>query len=69
MPGVGFEHTIPVFGRTKTVHALDRATTVTGKKERSLGINPREQEARKVWSECRRNTCFNMREQHELGLM
>jgi hypothetical protein len=25
MPRVGFEPTIPVFGRTKTVHALDRA--------------------------------------------
>jgi hypothetical protein len=30
MPQVGFEPTIPVFGRAKTVHALDRAATVTG---------------------------------------
>jgi hypothetical protein len=25
---VGFEHTIPVFERAKTVHALDRGATV-----------------------------------------
>jgi hypothetical protein len=31
MPRVGFEPTIPVFERTKTVHTLDRATTVIGK--------------------------------------
>jgi hypothetical protein len=30
MPLVGFEPTIPVFERAKTVHALDRATTVIG---------------------------------------
>jgi hypothetical protein len=30
MPEVGFEPTIPVFERAKTVHALDRATTVIG---------------------------------------
>jgi hypothetical protein len=30
MPRVGFEHTIPVFEGTKTVHALDRAATVNG---------------------------------------
>jgi hypothetical protein len=30
MPGVGFEHTIPVFERAGTVHALDRAATVIG---------------------------------------
>jgi hypothetical protein len=28
MSQVGFEHTIPVFGRAKTVHFLDRAATV-----------------------------------------
>jgi hypothetical protein len=28
MPQVGFESTIPVFERAKTVHALDRAATV-----------------------------------------
>jgi hypothetical protein len=31
MPPVGFEPTIPAFERVKTVHALDRAATVTGK--------------------------------------
>jgi hypothetical protein len=31
MPRVGFEPTIPVFERAKTVHALDRAATVIGK--------------------------------------
>jgi hypothetical protein len=31
MPRVGFEPTIPVFERTKTVHALDRAATVIGR--------------------------------------
>jgi hypothetical protein len=30
MPQVGFESTIPVFGRAKTIHALDRAATVIG---------------------------------------
>jgi hypothetical protein len=30
MPRVGFEHTIPVFERAKTVHAFDRAATVIG---------------------------------------
>jgi hypothetical protein len=30
MPWVGFEPTIPVLERAKTVHALDRAATVTG---------------------------------------
>jgi hypothetical protein len=30
MPRVGFEPTIPVFKRAKTVHALDRAATVIG---------------------------------------
>jgi hypothetical protein len=30
MSVVGFEPTIPVFERTKTVHALDRAATVIG---------------------------------------
>jgi hypothetical protein len=29
MPRVGFEPTNPVFVREKTVHALDRAATVT----------------------------------------
>jgi hypothetical protein len=28
MPEVGFEPTIPVFERAKTVHALDRVSTV-----------------------------------------
>jgi hypothetical protein len=31
MPRMGFESTIPTFERAKTVHALDRAATVTGK--------------------------------------
>jgi hypothetical protein len=30
MPQVGFELTIPVFERAKTIHALDRAATVIG---------------------------------------
>jgi hypothetical protein len=30
MPWVGLEPTIPAFGRTKTVHALDCAATVIG---------------------------------------
>jgi hypothetical protein len=30
MPWVGFEPTIPVFERAKTVHASDRAATVIG---------------------------------------
>jgi hypothetical protein len=31
MPRVGFESTIPVFERAKTVHASDRAATVIGR--------------------------------------
>jgi hypothetical protein len=31
MPRVGFDPTIAVFKRAKTVHALDRAATVMGK--------------------------------------
>jgi hypothetical protein len=31
MPRVGFEPTVPVFERAKTVHALDRAAAVFGK--------------------------------------
>jgi hypothetical protein len=30
MPRIGFEPTIPAFGRVKTVHALDRRATVIG---------------------------------------
>jgi hypothetical protein len=30
MPWMGFEHTIPVFERGKTIHALDRAATLMG---------------------------------------
>jgi hypothetical protein len=30
MPQVGFQPTIPVLQRAKTVHALDRAVTVIG---------------------------------------
>jgi hypothetical protein len=30
MPRVEFEHTIAVFERAKTVHALDRAASVIG---------------------------------------
>jgi hypothetical protein len=30
MPRVGFEPTTPVFERAKTIHALDRASTVIG---------------------------------------
>jgi hypothetical protein len=33
MPWVGFEPTIPVLQRAKTVHALDRAATVIGPDE------------------------------------
>jgi hypothetical protein len=33
MPQLGFEPTTPVFERSKTVHALDRAVTVIGTKE------------------------------------
>jgi hypothetical protein len=33
MPRVGFEPTIAVFKRARTVHALDRAATVIGDEE------------------------------------
>jgi hypothetical protein len=42
MPRVGFELTVPTFERAKTVHALDRATTVIGDgllTEFSLSLN------------------------------
>jgi hypothetical protein len=39
MPQVGFESTIPVFKRAKTVHALDRAATVIGFFRFSLEIS------------------------------
>jgi hypothetical protein len=39
MPRVGFEPTIPVFERPKTVHALDGAATVIGMKLESLNEN------------------------------
>jgi hypothetical protein len=37
MPPVGFEPTIPVFKRAKTVHALGCVATVIGHKEITLG--------------------------------
>jgi hypothetical protein len=37
MPRVGFELTIPVFERAKTVHALDRAATVVGRYDSVIG--------------------------------
>jgi hypothetical protein len=39
MPQVGFESTIPVFERAKTVHALDRVTTVIGPIHYSVSLN------------------------------
>jgi hypothetical protein len=40
MPQVRFEPTIPVFERAKTVHALDRAATVTGGMAICMAENP-----------------------------
>jgi hypothetical protein len=40
MPRVGFESTISVFQRAKTVHALDRAATVMGPSVTMSVINP-----------------------------
>jgi hypothetical protein len=37
IPSVGFEHTISVFEREKTVHALDRAATVIGEQNIRCG--------------------------------
>jgi hypothetical protein len=42
MPRVGFETTLPVFERTKTVHALDFEATVIGTEITHLPINIRE---------------------------
>jgi hypothetical protein len=39
MPLVGFEPTIPVFERAKTVHDLDRAAAVIDKKREITGPN------------------------------
>jgi hypothetical protein len=50
MPQVGFEPKIPVFERPKTVHALDRAATVIGKKETTQyknGVERREDNMKK----------------------
>jgi hypothetical protein len=38
---VGFEPTIPVFGRAKTVHALDGAATMTGNRLHQTNQNAR----------------------------
>jgi hypothetical protein len=38
MPQVGFEPTIPVFARVKTVHASDREPTVIGNLARASQI-------------------------------
>jgi hypothetical protein len=37
MPRVGFEPTIPVFNRAKTVRGVDRAATVISYKEMNAG--------------------------------
>jgi hypothetical protein len=39
MPRVGFEPTIPVLERAKTVRALDSATTVLGMRILNMGAN------------------------------
>jgi hypothetical protein len=39
MPRVGFEPTIPVFGRAKTVHEFDHGATVIGVSNRQEPIN------------------------------
>jgi hypothetical protein len=39
MPQVGFEPTIPVFERAKTVHPLDRAATVIGGSLHLVNVN------------------------------
>jgi hypothetical protein len=39
MPQVGFEPTIPVIERAKTVHALDRAATVIGGSLHLVNVN------------------------------
>jgi hypothetical protein len=36
MPPVEFEHTISVFERAKTVHALDRSATVIGNDRKEI---------------------------------
>jgi hypothetical protein len=38
MPRVEFEPTIPVFKRAKTVHALDLAATVIGRKRHTASM-------------------------------
>jgi hypothetical protein len=43
MPRVGFEHTIPAFERTKTVHALDRAANMIGKMANGSTKNGKEE--------------------------
>jgi hypothetical protein len=39
MPWVGFESTIPVVERAKTVHTLDRAATVIGRVKDTVDDN------------------------------
>jgi hypothetical protein len=50
MPQVGFEPTIPVFERAKTVHALDRAATVIGKLQRFISQLLTTLERRYTWN-------------------
>jgi hypothetical protein len=42
MPRVGFETTIQVFERAKTVHASDRVATVAGTHSNHYNVNVRE---------------------------
>jgi hypothetical protein len=49
MAGVGFEPTIPVFERAKTVHALDGAATVIGLSWKLEAKNSLLESIRRIW--------------------
>jgi hypothetical protein len=54
MPRVEFEPTNPVFGRARTIHALDRAATVVGAISNTFYINHSFLEDVEVWILMRR---------------
>jgi hypothetical protein len=55
MTRVDFETRIPVFERAKTVHALDRAVTVIGKKKNSVAFSPQANYTDRATAACRRS--------------
>jgi hypothetical protein len=58
MPRVGFEPTIPLFERVKTVHVLDCAATVMGYFRKKNGLHKLQEINQKRYSPFRENPGF-----------